>query len=172
MLTQALDRTPERAHRRRGQAAGDSERALDAPREDDGQSFIRGAVPEGVYLRLRGQLGRPTRSGRRDGSLSDGGRPADGISERTGRAGRRAVRPVRSSSHMLPGGSQATSSTGGSAPPYVVLRLSTKLPISSPITVTRYSCPASISMTARAWPAGVAAEKSPKPVVVSTVKLK
>jgi hypothetical protein len=56
--------------------------------------------------------------------------------------------------------------------PHVVFRLSTKLPISSPMTVTRYSWPVSISITASAWPAGVAAEKSPKPVVVSTVKLK
>ena len=59
-----------------------------------------------------------------------------------------------------------------SGSPQVVFRLSTKLPISSPMTVTRYSCPVSISITARAWPAGVAAEKSPKPVVVITVKLK
>ncbi len=50
--------------------------------------------------------------------------------------------------------------------------LLTKLPISSPITVTRYSCPVSISITEMAWPTGVAAEKSPKPVVVRTVKLK
>ena len=58
------------------------------------------------------------------------------------------------------------------SPQGVVFRLSTKLPISSPMTVTRYSWPVSISITARACPAGVAAEKSPKPVVVSTVKLK
>ena len=55
---------------------------------------------------------------------------------------------------------------------HVVFRRSTKLPISSPITVTRYSCPVSSSITASAWPAGAAAEKSPKPVVVNVVKLK
>src|SRR3954452_2472750 len=47
-----------------------------------------------------------------------------------------------------------------------------KLPTSTPMTVTRYSCPTSISSTARAWPAGVAAVRSPYPVVVGVVKLK
>ena len=42
-------------------------------------------------------------------------------------------------------------------------RRPTRPPTSTPITVTRYSWPVSISTTASAWPSGVAAVKSPKP---------